>query len=499
MNAEFLQDLQAIAREKDIPLEVLVETVESALATAYKKNANLRGEFSVKIAQTKGAASLIQVYQERTVVELSEEHELDADFQVSLADAKKVKPGAELGDIISTKVERGGFGRIEAQTAKQVLVQRIREAERKKILDEYSEKIGEVVTGTVSRREGRSVLVSFGKLDAVMPAQEQVESEPYKLNDRIRVYVLEVREMNKGPQIIVSRTHPSLIRRLFELEVPEIEDGVVTIKSVAREPGARSKIAVTSRDEKVDPVGSCVGHRGSRVQAVVNELYDEKIDIVRWNADEALFIGEALSPAKSVKVTLNHSDKSAFVVVPDTQLSLAIGKSGQNVRLAARLTGWRIDIRSEAQVAREQLLSMTGGSGIEGVATDEGKPTRKAMRGDLAALMNATADEDDDDSEDADEDETSVDAEATEDTESEEDEDDTTDEVAPVKADEYEANDDKDRTIEGLPDVAEIATPVEESGDEIADLILQKSESPQDHLEQFGDRPGEDDLSLEKV
>ncbi len=405
MNAEFLSDLQAIAREKDIPLETLVETVESALATAYKKNSDKRGEFSVRIAQTKGAASLVQVFQERTVVEEVE----DEDFQVSLADAKKVKPDAELDDIISTRVERGGFGRIEAQTAKQVLVQRIREAERRKILDEYSEKIGEVVTGTVSRREGRNVLVSFGKLDAVMPAQEQVESEPYRLNDRIKVYVLEVRESSKGPQIIVSRTHPSLIRRLFELEVPEIEDGVVTIKSVAREPGARSKIAVSSRDEKVDPVGSCVGHRGSRVQAVVSELYDEKIDIVRWNSDESLFIGEALSPAKSVKVNLNHEDKSAFVVVPDTQLSLAIGKSGQNVRLAARLTGWRIDIRSEAQVAREQLLSMTGLESDAGVEAESGETGRKAVRSNLAALMNATAEEEDEeDLTSADHDEESV-------------------------------------------------------------------------------------------
>ena len=407
MNAEFLQDLQAIAREKDIPMEVLVETVESALATAYKKNSTQRGEFSVKISQAKGAASLIQVYQERTVVEPSEEYETDPDFQILLEEARKVKPDAQLGDIISTKVERGGFGRIEAQTAKQVLVQRIREAERKKILDEYSEKIGEVVTGTVSRREGRNVLVNFGKLDAVMPQSEQVESEPYKLNDRIRVYVLEVREMNKGPQIIVSRTHPSLIRRLFELEVPEIEDGVVTIKSVAREPGARSKIAVTSRDEKVDPVGSCVGHRGSRVQAVVNELYDEKIDIVRWNQDDSLFISEALSPAKSVKVTLSPDDKSAFVVVPDSQLSLAIGKSGQNVRLAARLTGWRIDIRSEAQVAREQLLSMTGLADNED-GEDEDAP-RKTTRKEVAALMNALG-ESETESEDEDEAETQIEA-----------------------------------------------------------------------------------------
>jgi N utilization substance protein A len=215
------------------------------------------------------------------------------------------------------------------------------------------------MTGSVRRREFKSILIELGKLEAILPPQEQVETEPYRFNDRIKVYVLEVRRTPKGPQVVVSRSHPSLIRRLFELEVPEIADGVVTIKSVAREPGARSKIAVFSRDDKVDPVGSCVGHRGSRVQAVVNELYDEKIDIVRWSPDNAQFIAEALSPAKAVKVTLNEEAKSAFVLVPDNQLSLAIGKSGQNVRLAARLTGWRIDIRSESQVAKATLIDAT--------------------------------------------------------------------------------------------------------------------------------------------
>jgi N utilization substance protein A len=255
-----------------------------------------------------------------------------------------------------------------------VVVQRIREAERRKVFDEYNDKVGEVVTGVVQRREGRNVIVNLGKLDALLPIQEQVETEPYHFNDRIKVYVLEVKETPKGPQVIVSRTHPSLIRRLFELEVPEIADGVVTIKSVAREPGARSKIAVMSRDDKVDPVGACVGHRGSRVQAVVNELYDEKIDIVRWNADTSIFIGEALSPAKAVKVTVKEEEKSAFVVVPDNQLSLAIGKAGQNVRLAARLTGWRIDIRSEAQVNRAALMAVAAQLGKTELAdeTDEG-------------------------------------------------------------------------------------------------------------------------------
>ena len=356
MNGEFLEALNQIAREKDIPLETLIETVESALATAYKRNHSIDGEVKVRIDSARHSASPYKVYMEKTVVE-----EVENSYEeMSLEDAQKHNPEIMVGEMITIDVDQGAFGRIEAQTAKQVVMQRIREAERRKIFDEYNDRVGEVVVGTVSRREGRNVYVNLGKIDALLPTQEQVDGEPYKFNDRIRVYVLEVRDTNKGPQVVVSRTHPSLIRRLFEVEVPEISDGTVTIKSVAREPGARSKIAVTSRDEKVDAVGSCVGHRGSRVQAVVTELYDEKIDIIRWNVDPALFIAESLSPAKAVKVSVTEETKSAFVVVPDNQLSLAIGKAGQNVRLAARLTGWRIDIRSEAQVARATLQAITG-------------------------------------------------------------------------------------------------------------------------------------------
>lgn len=362
MNGEFFEALQAIAKEKDIPLDTLIETVESALATAYKRNSSSTGEVrlptgevQVQIDPQRGSAHPFSVFVEKMIVE-TVENDLE---EIALAEALKLNPDALAGESIKIPVPQGNFGRIAAQTAKQVVVQRIREAERRKIFDEYNERVSEVVTGTVQRREGGNVVITLGKLDAILPRQEQVESEPYRFNDRIKVYVLEVRDGVKGPQVIVSRTHPSLIRRLFELEVPEISDGIVTIKSVAREPGARSKIAVMSRDEKVDPVGACVGHRGARVQAVVNELYDEKIDIVRWNADNSLFIAEALSPAKAVKVTVKEDEKSAFVVVPDNQLSLAIGKAGQNVRLAARLTGWRIDIRSEAQVARAALIAMT--------------------------------------------------------------------------------------------------------------------------------------------
>lgn len=348
MNGDFIEALRAIEKEKEIPLEILIETVESALVTAYKKNFAATGDVKVRVESSKTGFS---VYCEKGVVEeVENEHS-----EISLKDAQKIDPEVAIGDVIELEVTPEDFGRIAAQTAKQVVMQRIREAERDHVFEEYSEKVGEVVTGIVQRREQRHVFVSIGKIEALLPANEQVPSEPYRFNDRIKVYILEVRKTPKGPQVIVSRTHPSLIRRLFELEVPEIHDGIVTIKSVAREAGARSKIAVSSSDEKVDPVGACVGHRGSRVQAVVNELYDEKIDIVRWNEEQSRFIAESLSPAKVVSVNANEETKSAFVIVPDNQLSLAIGKAGQNVRLAARLTGWRIDIRSEAQLAREAL------------------------------------------------------------------------------------------------------------------------------------------------
>jgi transcription termination/antitermination protein NusA len=270
-----------------------------------------------------------------------------------------------------------GFGRIAAQTAKQVVVQRIREAEREKVFGEFGDRVGEVLTGVVQRRESRGVYVLLGKVEALLPPSEQVHGEPYRFNDRVKVYLLEVRRTTKGPQVIVSRSHPSLIRRLFELEVPEIEDETVLIKSVAREAGARSKIAVASTDEKVDPVGACVGHRGSRVQAVVNEMYGEKIDIIRWHDNPADFIREALSPAKAMSVTTNEEAKSAYVVVPDTQLSLAIGKEGQNVRLAARLSGWRIDIRSETQ-DRERRLQELAAQDMARVAAEQAEQAEQA-------------------------------------------------------------------------------------------------------------------------
>jgi N utilization substance protein A len=361
MNAEFIDALRQIEREKDIPFEVLLEALQSALETAYRKSYNTEQEVNLRVEQSSatvvgGAKGPFRVLRRISVVDEPTNEHAEASVEEARA---KYNPAAKVGDTVEEPLSQRDFeriGRIAAQTAKQVIVQRIREAERDKIFDEYNDKVGDVITGTVSRREGGNVLIALGKLEAILPIKEQVPSENYRFNDRIKVFLFDVRKTPKGPQVVVSRTHPSLIRRLFELEVPEIHDSIVSIKSVAREPGQRSKIAVASRDERVDAVGSCVGHRGARVQAVVNELYDEKIDIVRWSDNNKQFITESLSPAKVSSVQLNEETKSAFVVVPDNQLSLAIGKSGQNVRLAARLTGWRIDIRSESQVAKQAFL-----------------------------------------------------------------------------------------------------------------------------------------------
>lgn len=342
MNGEFIDALRQIEKEKDIPFDQLVLTIESALGSAYRRA--FAHDADVKIRMDSKGRGLRPILL-KTVVEAVE----NPHRELTLTDAQRRNPVAKIGDVLDVDMPADGFGRIAAQTAKQVVVQRIREAEREKVYDEFAHRVGEVVTGIVQRREQRNAFVLLGKVEALLPYSEQVPGEPYRFNDRVKIYLLEVKKTTKGPQVIVSRSHPSLIRRLFELEVPEIEDGTVVIRSVAREPGARSKIAVSSSDEKVDPVGACVGHRGSRVQAVVNELYGEKIDIIRWHDSPADFIREALSPAKPVSVAINEEAKGAYVVVPDTQLSLAIGKEGQNVRLAARLTGWRIDIRSEAQ------------------------------------------------------------------------------------------------------------------------------------------------------
>ena len=344
---DILQQLNQIAVERDIPLEELLREIEDSLSVAYKKFIGVSADVgvAVHIDPKEGWTAYLQ----REVVGIVQEPR----FQMSLVEARKRKPDAEIGDFIETKIDPNVFGRIAAQTFKQVLSQKLREAETRQIHDVFHERMGEVVSGTVSRREGQSIFVQVNKVEAELPKREQVPTEPYRPNDRIKVYVLRVDDSSKRLRVLVSRTHPNLLRKLFELEVPEIAQGVVVIKSVAREPGQRSKLAVQSTDERVDAVGACVGQRGARVQTIVDELYDAKIDIVPYSDDPVTYITNALSPAKVNSIKLNEEEHSAYVVVPDNQLSLAIGKGGQNVRLAARLTEWKIDIRSEAQAAAE--------------------------------------------------------------------------------------------------------------------------------------------------
>lgn len=345
---DFMDAFRELGKEKGITPEVLFDAIEAALISAYKRNFNSAQNVRVALDRQTGG---YHVYAIKTIVET-----VESDItEVSLAEARQLRADYEVGDILEVEVTPANFGRIAAQTAKQVVVQRIREAERGIIYDEFANRESDIITGIVQRIENKNVFIDLGKTEAVLAPSEQIPGEEYVHGDRIKAYIIEVKKTSKGPQILVSRTHPGLLKRLFELEVPEIHDGIVEIKSVAREPGMRSKIAVYSKDEGVDPVGSCVGHKGLRVQAIVDELRNEKIDIVKWNADFAKYIANALSPAKVVSVAVNEDEKISRVVVPDYQLSLAIGKEGQNARLAAKLTGWKIDIKSETQAADEEL------------------------------------------------------------------------------------------------------------------------------------------------
>ena len=345
---EFLETLRELSRERSIDEEILFEAIEQALITAYKRNFGSAQNVRVTLSRDTGH---YHVYALKTVVEDTD----DEITEISLAQARTIRPEYEVGDVIEIEVTPANFGRVAAQTAKQVVVQRIREAERGMIYEEFQSRESDILTGLVQRVENRNVFIDLGKTEAVLTPAEQIPTETYSHGDRIKAFIVEVKKTNKGPQVVVSRTHPGLLKRLFELEVPEIQEGIVEIKSVAREPGNRSKIAVWSKDESVDPVGSCVGYRGMRVQAIVDELGSEKIDIVKWSEDPAKFIANALSPAKVVSVAVNEAEKVSRVVVPDYQLSLAIGKEGQNARLAAKLTGWKIDIKSETQAADEEL------------------------------------------------------------------------------------------------------------------------------------------------
>lgn len=342
MNSEFIQALRDLEREKGINVDILLEAIEAALISAYKKNFGSLQNVRIDIRRDTGE---IKVLAQRQVVE----EVTDPRQEISLEEARAINSNYELGDIVEKEVTPKDFGRIAAQTAKQVVVQRIREAERGLIYEEFIGRENDLVTGVVQRQEGKNIILDLGRAEAILLPSEQSPGETYRQGERLKVYVLEVRKTNKGPQILVSRTHPGLIKRLFELEVPEIHDGIVEVKGVAREPGARSKIAVHSRDEKVDPVGSCVGPKGARVQAVVQELRGEKVDIIKWSDDPAVYVANSLSPARVLDVTVDEENKVSQVIVPDNQLSLAIGKEGQNARLAARITGWKIDIKPESE------------------------------------------------------------------------------------------------------------------------------------------------------
>ncbi|HXH20518.1 MAG TPA: transcription termination factor NusA, partial [Dehalococcoidia bacterium] len=345
---DFLTAIAQLAAEKNLPKEVVFEAVEAALASAYKKDALANANLIVKIDPSTGNA---RVFMQKTVVEEVE----DPKTEITLEEAKQIQPNTYIGDVVNIEVTPANAGRIAAQTAKQVVLQRLREAEREVVFEEYSGKEGDIISGVVHRIEGRHVYIDLGKTEAVLPPSEQVRTEHYRPGQRLKVYLLEVHKANRGPQVTVSRTHKNLLRRLFELEVPEIFRGTVEIKAIAREPGFRSKVAVYSRQEGIDPVGACVGLRGIRIQNIVNELNGERIDVVQWDPDPARFVANALSPAQVHRVRLlGDEQNTAEVVVADRQLSLAIGKEGQNARLAAKLTGMRIDIKSLSAVEEEE-------------------------------------------------------------------------------------------------------------------------------------------------
>ena len=345
MNNELLEALNILEQEKNISKDTLLEAIETSLVTACKNHFGKSDNVKVEINRD---TCEFNCYQEKTVVETVE----DPVEEISLVDAHMIDGKYQLGDIVRVTVKSKEFGRIATQNAKNVILQKIREEERKVILDEYNSKDKDVVTGVVQRYVGKNISINLGKADALLTESEQIKGEVFNPTDRIKVYILEVKSTNKGPKILVSRTHPELVKRLFESEVTEVKEGIVEIKAISREAGSRTKIAVWSNDPDVDPVGACVGMNGARVNAIVSELRGEKIDIITWDENPAILIQNALSPAKVISVIADADEKSAKVVVPDYQLSLAIGKEGQNARLAARLTGFKIDIKSETQ-ARE--------------------------------------------------------------------------------------------------------------------------------------------------
>ena len=347
-NKELILALEELEKEKGIKKEELLESIRTALVTAYKRNFDALENVDVRIDEKTVET---HVYSIKEVMERANDDALE----ISLEEARKINNQLNLGDSVAVEIVPRDFGRIAAQTAKQVIIQKLRETERNMVFNEYNERKGEIVSGLIQKADKHIVVMDLGKLEGIMLAKDQIPTESYHVNDKIKGYVVDVERGEKGvPQAIISRTHPDFVRKLLEFEIPEIYEGLIEIKSVSRDPGLRSKVAVYSPDENIDPVGSCVGQKGIRIQNVINELHGEKIDVIEWNADPSIFISSALLPAQIMAVDIKEEEKFAQVIVPDDQLSLAIGKAGQNARLAAKLTGWKIDIKSETQF-REML------------------------------------------------------------------------------------------------------------------------------------------------
>lgn len=376
--SEFMLAITQLAAEKNLPREIVLEVVESALVSAFRRNSFAPNqEISVKVHPDTGE---VTVFAEKTVVETVS----DPRHELSLDEAKIIDQHAQLDENIMVEATPQNAGRIAAQTAKQVVLQRLREAERELVFEEFSDRENEIVTGLVQRIEPRHLTLDLGRTEGILPASEQVRTEHYRVGQRLKAYIIEVHRTGRGTQVLISRTHRNLLRRLLELEVPEIHSGLVELKSIAREAGHRSKIAVAARQQGIDPIGSCIGLRGIRIQNIVNELNGERIDIVEWNPDPATFIANALSPAPVVSVAINSEEKAATVVVPDRQLSLAIGREGQNARLAARLTGWRIDIKS-ASVAEAEESALAETPAIEEAVVEEPEGLVEVEQPEIAA------------------------------------------------------------------------------------------------------------------
>lgn len=382
MKSDFLIALTQLAAERNLPKEIVLSAIEAALVSAYRKDSLSAGQnISVKLDPGSGDVS---VYLLKTAVEAV----ADPQLEISLEDARKIKPDVKVGDGVPTETLSHSAGRIAAQTAKQVVLQRLREAERELVFEEYAHKEGEVFTVTIQRIEPKQITVELGRAEAILPTSEQVYFERYRVGQKLKILLQSVRKSTKGPELIVSRADKQLLKRLFEMEVPEIFNGAVEIKAIAREPGARSKVAVWARQEGVDPVGSCVGLRGIRIQNIVNELHGEKIDVVAWDKEPAIFVAHALSPAQVLRVDLNHETGTAAAIVPDRVLSLAIGKEGQNARLAAKLTGWKVDIKSDVEAAAAQPAK---GPPKEAAAVAERSAEAKPAKAEAKAPVVAAA------------------------------------------------------------------------------------------------------------